>query len=103
MTVTTVSHDQIMRLISEFAHIEAPSVETDLIESCLLDSLLFMELLSGLEERFGLRVNFDDIEFDNFRSVGNIAEFVNRRRRSLPTPQSISTPNGIRTVTMPNT
>ena len=79
MTVATVSHDQIMRLISELAHTEALTAETDIIESGLLDSLLFVELLSGLEERFGVRVSFDDIELDNFRSVRQIAEFINRR------------------------
>ena len=79
MTVATVSHDQIMRLISELAHTEALTAEADIIESGLLDSLLFVELLSGLGERFGVRVSFDDIELDNFRSVRQIAEFINRR------------------------
>jgi acyl carrier protein len=88
MTVATVSHDQITRLISELAHIEAPDVEADLIESGLLDSLLFVELMSRLEGRFGVRATFDDIELDNFRSVMKIAEFVNRR--SSPQMMAVS-------------
>lgn len=79
MASATVSHDQIIHLLSELAHIKAPSVETDLIESGLLDSLLLVELVSGLEQRFDVRVSFDDIELDNFRSVKNITEFINQR------------------------
>jgi acyl carrier protein len=77
-----------MRLISELAHTDAPSVETDIIESGLLDSLLFVELIAGLEERFGVHITLDDIELDNFRSVRKIAEFVNRR--SAPQTMAVS-------------
>ncbi len=73
------SHDQISRLISDLAHIEAPSAETDLIESGLLDSLLVVELVVALEKRFGVHISFDDIEFDNFRSVKSIAEYASQR------------------------
>ena len=45
-----------------------------------MDHLTLVMLMSGLEERYGVRVSFDDIEFDNFRSVKKIAEFVNQRR-----------------------
>jgi methoxymalonate biosynthesis acyl carrier protein len=81
-----VSHDQIFHLLSERVQIEAPSVDTDLMESGLLDSLTLVELMTGLEEQFGIRISFDEIEIDNFRSVTNIADFVNRRS----TPQEMS-------------
>lgn len=92
MTLANDSHDQIMRLISELAHIEAPSVETDIIESGLLDSLLFVELISSLEKRFGVHISLDDIELDNFRSVRKIAEFVNRC--SAPQTMAVSSHAG---------
>jgi methoxymalonate biosynthesis acyl carrier protein len=81
-----VSHDQIFHLLSERVQIVAPSVDTDLMESGLLDSLTLVELMTGLEEQFGIRISFDEIEIDNFRSVTNIADFVNRRS----TPQEMS-------------
>jgi acyl carrier protein len=77
MTNGTVSYDQITRLLSEKVHIVPPSLEADLLESGLLDSLTLVELMSSLEEQFGIHISFDDIEIDNFRSVKNIAEFVN--------------------------
>ncbi|MCI0664375.1 MAG: acyl carrier protein [Acidobacteria bacterium] len=77
MTNGTVSYDQITHLLSEKVHIKPPSLEADLLESGLLDSLTLVELMSSLEEQFGIRISFDEIEIENFRSVKNIAEFVN--------------------------
>ena len=68
--------NNIMRILSEKIHVEVPSVETDLMESGLLDSLTLVELMASLEEKFGISISFDDIELDNFRSVDRIAEFV---------------------------
>ncbi len=68
--------NSIIRILSEKIHVEVPSVETDLMESGLLDSLTLVELMASLEEKFGISISFDDIELDNFRSVDRIAEFV---------------------------
>jgi len=51
------------------------------MESGLLDSLTLVELMSSLEEQFGISISFDEVEIDNFRSARRIAEFVNRRTR----------------------
>src|SRR5262245_39227660 len=79
MVNNTVSYDQITHLLSEKVHIEAQSVEMDLMESGLLDSLTLVELMASLEEQFGIHISFDEIEIDNFRSVKRITEFVNER------------------------
>lgn len=79
MTIKTVTTDQITRLLAERVHIETPSVDTDLMEAGLLDSLSLVELMTGLEEQFEIRISFDEIEIDNFSSVSRIAEFLNSR------------------------
>lgn len=79
MTNNAVTHEQIIRLLAERVHIEAPSVDTDLMESGLLDSLTLVELMSSLEEEFGIAISFDEIELDNFRSVERITDFVRAR------------------------
>ncbi len=79
MTHDISLHDRINKLLSTRIHIEAPSVEVDLMESGLLDSLLLVELMAGIEEEFGVKISFDEIELDNFRSVARIAEFVRRQ------------------------
>jgi acyl carrier protein len=86
MVFDAVSNDQIIRLLSEKVHVEAPSADSDLMESGLLDSLTLVELMASLEERFGIHISFDDIEIDNFRSARSIAEFVNQRSR----PQEVT-------------
>ena len=86
MVFDAVSNDQIIRLLSEKVHVEAPSADSDLMESGLLDSLTLVELMASLEERFGIHISFDDIEIDNFRSASSIAEFVNQRSR----PQEVT-------------
>jgi acyl carrier protein len=72
-------HDKITRLLSDKVLIEATSVETDLVETGLLDSLKLVELMTSLEDEFGITISFDEIEIDNFRSVASIAEYVNQR------------------------
>ncbi len=79
MIGNTVSDHQIIRLLSEKVQVEAPAADTDLMESGLLDSLTLVELMTSLEEQFGIHISFDEIEIDNFRSVERIAEFVNQR------------------------
>ena len=81
MVLSAVSNDRIIHLLSERIHVEAPSADTDLMESGLLDSLTLVELMSSLEEQFGINISFDEVEIDNFRSARRIAEFVNQRSR----------------------
>lgn len=83
MTNSTVTHEQIIRLLSERVHVEAPSIDTDLMEAGLLDSLTLVELMTSLEEEFGITISFDEIELDNFRSVERIGEFVHERSRAM--------------------
>lgn len=63
-------------LFAETFHIEAPSPDTDLLESGLLDSFQFVELLAQLERRFGVRLSIDDIELDDLRTLARIARMV---------------------------
>jgi len=88
MVISAVSNDQIIHLLSERVHVEAPSADTDLMETGLLDSLTLVELMSSLEEQFGIHISFDEVEIDNFRSARRIAEFVNRR--SVPQEAPVS-------------
>jgi len=57
-------------------HLEIPSPETDLLETGVLDSLGFVELVFYLEKEFGAKITLDQVEIDNFRSVERIAAFL---------------------------
>lgn len=63
-------------LFAESFHIEVPAPDTDLLESGLLDSFQFVELLAQLERQFGLHLRIEDIELDDLRTLGRIARMI---------------------------
>jgi acyl carrier protein len=71
---------RIRKLFLEALHIGIDSVETDLVEAGLLDSLLLVELLLQLEQEFDIDVMMADLEIDAFRTVKSIATFVTHLR-----------------------
>lgn len=66
----------ITNILVEQVHVEVPSPTTDLMKDGLLDSITLVELIVGIEKEFGIQVPLEEIEIDNFRSVGRIADFV---------------------------
>jgi acyl carrier protein len=73
-------YQKLTELFAKKLNLEVSSVDTDLVETGLLDSLALIELLAQLEETFGFSVSTDDLEFENFRSIASIAGFVAQRR-----------------------
>lgn len=67
---------ELCRIFVEDLNLPAPSPQTDLFETGALDSLSFVDLLYHLEQRFGLEVSLDDLEFENFQSLERIAHFI---------------------------
>lgn len=68
--------NQLIRLFADKLHVEVPSVETDLIETGLVDSLTFVEFLAQLEAGFDIRVSLEDLEIDRFRTISRIGRFI---------------------------
>ena len=73
---------QISSFFSETLKAKVPTNETDLLENGILDSLGLVELLLFLETTFGTKIVLDQLEFDNFRSITRIAEFIENRNGS---------------------
>jgi acyl carrier protein len=63
-------------LFTDCFHIEVPSADTDLLESGVLDSLQFVELLLQLEQNFDLHIKIDDINLEDLRTLERIARLV---------------------------
>jgi acyl carrier protein len=57
-------------------HREHVTAHTDLLEEGFLDSLLLVDLIFQIEERYGLRFESDHISPDNFRTAATIAGLV---------------------------
>jgi D-alanine--poly(phosphoribitol) ligase subunit 2 len=72
--------EHLRKLFQEELNIEVPSAEADLMESGLMDSLVLVELLVRLEERFGIDVDILDLDIENFRTLHRIARLVAQLR-----------------------
>ncbi len=76
MPDSTKLEHRIAVLFSDKLNVQVPSLETDLIETGLVDSLTFVEFLAHLEQDFGIHVSLEDLEIDHFRTITSIAAFV---------------------------
>jgi acyl carrier protein len=76
MTYVRDLYPRIIKIFSEKLNLEVLSVDTDLVEDGILDSLAFVELLVCLEQEFVVEVPMDSVDIDNFRSIARIAEFI---------------------------
>lgn len=76
MPELTAFHHHLTMLFIERLQVDVPSVEADLVESGVLDSLMFVELLLQLEQDFGITISSETLEIDHFRSIAKIAEYL---------------------------
>src|SRR2546426_8553655 len=79
MTATGSVQAELADLFDSVLHVEVPSPDTDLVATARLDSVGMVELLLQIEKRFGVRVEMQDLEIDDFRSLAAIAAFVAAR------------------------
>lgn len=82
-------------LFAELFHIERPPADADLLEAGLLDSFQLVELIAGIERRFGVHLDIDQFELDDLRSLARIARLLDRLTspadaRATPSPPSAS-------------
>ena len=69
-------YDQLTRLFSQELHLDVPSPDTELLKDGFLDSLGFVNLLLHLERVFGIEVQLDVLEIQDFSSIVRIADFL---------------------------
>ncbi len=76
MTDVNAIIERLGALFVESFHVEMPSSDTDLLETGILDSFQFVELLFELEQRFGFRIKIENIDLDDLRTLARIARLV---------------------------
>ena len=59
--------------------IDPVAPDFDLLEAAVIDSLGILQLISFLEERYGIKVDDEDLAPENFRSVESIVDFVEKK------------------------
>lgn len=83
MSNTENLEDQIRNLIVECLelNLDASTIElnADLKEDVGLDSAALLELVTGIEERFGFEVDVEDVTERNFRNAAGLVAYVRER------------------------
>ncbi len=54
--------------------------EQQLIESLLIDSISIIKVILFLEKQFNIRIEDEDLDPNNFETVKNMVNLVNRKR-----------------------
>lgn len=57
--------------------------DEDIFALGFVNSLLAMQLVQFIEKEFGVTVEDDDLDFDNFRTVSAIDGFVDRKTAAV--------------------
>ena len=70
-------------ITTEFLHGKKREIDPDesLIGSGVLDSLTLLQLISFVEEEFGVTVADSDMDPDNFESINAIEAFLERKQQ----------------------
>jgi len=76
MTQLETVQQQVARLFADKLSVDVPGVDADLIESGILDSLLFVSLLHELELEFQMQFSLSDLDMETFRSMRRISELM---------------------------
>ena len=56
------------------------SDDEDIFATGFVNSMFAMQLVQFVEGKFGITVDSEDLELDNFRSVSSLASFVERKQ-----------------------
>jgi acyl carrier protein len=70
---------KIRRIFSDKLFVEVQSVDVDLLDTGVIDSVMIVQLLLELETCFGISLSLVELEIDDFRSVTSISQLVAAR------------------------
>ena len=60
--------------------------DDDMFATGYVNSMFAMQLVQFVESEFGITVDSDDLDLDNFRTVSAIAAFVERKQAASAVP-----------------
>lgn len=81
--MTNVNYRQDIRdFLEQFIGDEDFSDEDDIFELGLVSSLMAMQLVLFVEKTLEIRIESEDLDLNNFRSIAKIEEFM--RKKSTP-------------------
>ena len=77
----TVVQEKIKQYILQASHVEANKIKNEslIFKEGFFDSMGFIMLITFLEEEFGIKTVDADLIEENFESINEISDFVNRK------------------------
>jgi acyl carrier protein len=73
--------EKIIAFLSRYFRKHVLAVDEDIFASGVVNSLFAMQLVMFLEQEFQLKVENEDLDLDNFRTIQAITDFVERKNR----------------------
>lgn len=81
MTDAGATGDAIIQYLQErFPLLGTVSLDTPLLGSAAIDSLGFLEVVTFLEERFGLAMDDEDFDAENLQNPASLVALVQRKQ-----------------------
>lgn len=82
MEVTITQTEQLRKFISEITFKNFDEITDDMLlfEEGVFDSLGFLSLISFLNEEFGIEVENDELNEENFESIKAVVAFIAKKR-----------------------
>ena len=74
------TRQQIRQFVSRFFRGHDLQDGEDIFATGFVNSMFAMQLVNFVEQTFGITVESDDLEIDNFRSIDAIAALVERKQ-----------------------
>lgn len=84
MDTTDPTEAKIKEFLSRFFKSHDLKPDEDIFALGFVNSLLAMQLVAFVEKEFAIRVEDQDLDLDNFRSIHAISELVARKRGAVP-------------------
>lgn len=81
MDVTTSKTEQIIQFITEITFKEEGQITevTPLFEEGIFDSLGFLSLISFMHEEFGIEIENDELNEENFSTIKSVVSFISEK------------------------
>ncbi len=71
------------RFVSQYLNNATVEPDVDLFATGMVNSLFAMQLVLFVEKEFGVAVDNEDLDYDNFKSINAIGAFVGRKLGSV--------------------
>jgi methoxymalonate biosynthesis acyl carrier protein len=84
MASSDPTESKIKEFLSRFFKSHDLQPDEDIFALGFVNSLLAMQLVAFVEKEFGIKVEDEDLDLDNFRSIAAISRLVAKKRATVP-------------------